>query len=89
VTNGDDITPEGPEDEGVAEPELTTEEVEGARLLGNEGRARLRADGFTDDQIDRWANAYYTTAVGGRDEGDVNGLVAFIAAEQAAGREPN
>jgi hypothetical protein len=84
----DDLTPDMPADEGVDEPELRTVEIEGARLLGNEARARLRADGFDDDEIDAWANAYYVSAAGGADEGDVDGLIAWIAEEQAAGRAP-
>jgi len=84
----DPITPDMPTDDGVAEPELGTLEVEGARLLGNEARARLRKDGFDDDEIDAWADAYYASTADGRDEGDVEGLVAWIAEEQAAGRHP-
>jgi hypothetical protein len=87
--NGDDITPERPDAEGLAEPELTIDEEEGARLLANEARHRLRADGFTDSEILAWAETYYATTADGRDEGDVDGLVAFIAAEQAAGRTPS
>ncbi len=86
MTDGDDITPERPEAEGLTRPELTTEEVEGAHLLANEARARLRADGFTDSEIDGWAITYYTMAPGGRDEGDVDGLIAFIAAEESEGQ---
>jgi hypothetical protein len=88
MSDRDDITPDMPEDEGLTEPELAIEEIEGARLLGNEARARLRADGFTDEEIDAWADTYYAQSANGRDEGDVEGLVAFIAAEQAAGRSP-
>ena len=84
----DDVTPEMPEDEGIIEPELRTEEIEGARLLANEARVRLRADGFDDDEVDAWTRAYYVSTEGGADEGDVDGLVAFIAEEQAAGRTP-
>jgi hypothetical protein len=79
MTDGDDITPERPEAEGLTRPELTIEEVEGAHLLANEARARLRADGFTDAQIDGWAVTYYR--IDG-DEGDVDGLIAFIRAEE-------
>ena len=84
----DHLTPEMPEDEGVVEPELGTLEIEGDRLLANEARARLRADGFDDDEIDAWTRAYYVSSAGGTDEGDVDGLVAWIAEEQAAGRSP-
>ncbi len=85
----DDIVPDNPTDDGVAEPELGTLEVEGARLLGNEARSRLRADGFDDDEIDAWANAYYAAPRDGSDEGDVDGLIAWIHDEQAAGRSPS
>jgi hypothetical protein len=85
---GDDITPETPEAEGLAEPELRIEEIEGARLLANEARGRLRGDGFTDDEIDAWALTFYTRPEGGRDEGSTDDLVTFIQAEQASGRGP-
>jgi hypothetical protein len=84
----DPIIPDMPDDDGVVEPELGTLEVEGARLLGNEARARLRRDGFDDNEIDAWADAYYASVADGRDEGDVDGLVAWIAREQAEGRLP-
>jgi hypothetical protein len=84
----DDIFPESPRSEGLERPELRTVEVEGARLLANDARPRLRADGFTDDQIDAWAITFYTRPEGGRDEGSTEDLVAFIRAEEAAGRGP-
>ena len=37
-----------------------------------------------DDQIDAWVRVYFEQG----HEGSVEGLVAFIAAEQAAGRRP-
>ncbi len=83
----DDVTPDFPQEEGVAEPELPEVDVEGARLLANEARDRLRPDGFTDDEIDAWTRAYFESSFGGQGEGDVDGLVAFIEAEQAAGRD--
>jgi hypothetical protein len=88
MSSRDDITPEGPEAEGLVRPELTIEEVEGAHLLANEARGRLRADGFDDSEIDAWAITYYTLDAGGRDEGAADDLVAFIVAEQAEGRGP-
>ncbi|MFN8038270.1 MAG: hypothetical protein U0Q07_03570 [Acidimicrobiales bacterium] len=85
----DDVTPDFPEEDGVAEPELPEVDVEGARLLANEARDRLRPDGFTDDEIDAWTRSYFESDAGGQGEGDVDGLVAFIEAEQAAGRSPS
>ncbi len=80
----DPVQPDLPEQEGLAEPELPQVDVEGARLLANEARDRLHADGLTDDQIDAWVRVYFEQG----HEGTVEGLVAFIAAEQAAGRTP-
>ena len=85
MSDSDAVTPEPPEAEGLPEPELDIEEIEGDRLLANEARGRLHADGFTDAEIDAWVRAYYTRAVGGRDQGDVEGLLRFIEAEQASG----
>jgi hypothetical protein len=85
MSDSDAINPETPQAEGLVEPELDTDEIEGDRLLANEARGRLRADGFTDTEIDAWVRAYYTQSVGGRDQGDVEGLIRFIEAEQASG----
>jgi len=86
MSDTDGIAPDMPESEGLTEPELRTSEIEGARLLANEARGRLRGEGFTDTEIDAWARTYYARDTDGADEGDVDGLVAFIRAEQAAGR---
>jgi hypothetical protein len=81
-TPDDDVTPEHPEDEGLVEPELPQVDVEGARLLANEARGRLRADGFTDGEVNAWVRVYFEEG----HEGDVDGLVRFIEAQQAKGR---
>lgn len=80
----DAVHPDLPEQDGLAEPELPEVDVEGARLLGNEARGRLHADGFDDEEIDAWVRVYFEQG----HEGSVEGLVSFIAAEQAAGRRP-
>jgi len=84
MSDPDGLTPENPEAEGLVTPELSEEEIEGDRLLANEARGRLRGDGFTDPEIDRWAKAYYTQVEGGVDQGDVEGLIAFIREQQAS-----
>jgi hypothetical protein len=79
----DDLTPERPRAAGVPEevPDAVTA-IEGARILANEARERLRADGFTDAQIDEWADAF----IAERGSGEVEDLVAWIAArEQRSG----
>lgn len=78
----DDLTPELPEDEGLVEPELPQVDVEGARLLANEARGELHARGFDDREVEAWVRVYFEQG----HEGDVDGLLAFIEAEQQAGR---
>lgn len=58
--------PESPEEAGIEE-EVPAElgQIEGARLLGNDARDRLHADGFTDAQIDEWAETYVAENGGG------------------------
>jgi len=80
----DAVQPDRPEEEGLTEPELPEVDIEGARLLANEARDRLHADGFTDDEIDAWVRVYFEQ----EHEGTVDGFVAFIAEQQAAGRRP-
>jgi hypothetical protein len=80
----DPVDPDRPEDEGLGEPELPEVDIEGARLLANEARPRLHTAGFDDDEIDAWVRVYFERG----HEGSVDGLVAFIEAEQAAGRNP-
>jgi hypothetical protein len=71
--------PESPADAHVVE-EVPAElgQIEGARLLGNDARDRLRADGFTDEQIDEWAETYVAENGGG----EVGEFVAWIRAQE-------
>ncbi|MGZ4786494.1 MAG: hypothetical protein ACXV5S_12565 [Acidimicrobiales bacterium] len=85
MSDSDGLNPENPEAEGLTPPELSEEESAGDRLLANAARGRLRADGFTDVEIDRWVKIYYTQAEGGVDQGDVEGLIAFIREQQESG----
>ena len=78
----DDVVPESPRDAGVPVPTARIEDVEPERLLENEARDRLRADGFTDDQILRWAEAYYAEHT----EGDTDDLVNWIRAQEGRAR---
>ncbi len=75
----DNLTPERPLDAGVPEevPEALSA-IEGARILANEARERLRADGFTDDEIDKWAESFITE-VGA---GEVDDLVDWIRRQE-------
>jgi hypothetical protein len=73
-------TPATPEEAGVVEevPELTA--IEGARTLGNEARARLHADGFTDAEIDAWAETF----IAENSSGTADEFVAWIASQEAS-----
>ena len=74
-------TPESPAEAGVVEetPELTA--IEGARTLGNDARERLHADGFSDTQIDAWAETF----IAEESSGTVDQFVAWISEQEAAG----
>lgn len=73
-------TPATPEEAGVVEevPELMA--IEGARMLGNDARQRLHADGFTDAQIDAWAETF----IAEKSSGSVDEFVAWIASQEAS-----
>jgi hypothetical protein len=73
--------PAKPEDVGVPEEIPDLMEIEGARTLGNDARARLHADGFDDAQIDAWAETFIAE-VG---SGTVDEFVAWIAREERGG----
>jgi hypothetical protein len=68
------LKPEHPHQAGVEETEPDFDHFEGAELLANEARPRLRSAGFTDDEIDEWAHTYIST-VG---TGDVFSFIAWI-----------
>ena len=74
-------TPESPSEAGVEEevPELA--QIEGARILGNDARQRLHADGFDDAQIDAWAETF----IAERSSGTVDEFVAWISEQERSG----
>jgi hypothetical protein len=72
---------EFPDEAGVDVPPVSIEKVEPERMLENEVRARLEADGFTDDQILRWVEAYFSD----HDEGEPDEVVAWIRDQESPG----
>lgn len=74
----DEPEPASPEEEGVDSQDPPPMQIEPAHLLANEVRERLRADGFTDEQIDSWAETF--TAEHGA--GDAEDLIAWIAEQE-------
>jgi hypothetical protein len=76
------LQPESPDEAGVDVPPVAMEKVETERLVENEVRARLEADGFTDDQILRWLEAYFAD----HDEGEPDEVVAWIRDQESRSR---
>lgn len=73
-----EIQPEHPHDAGVRERVPDAMQLEGAELLANEARPRLRALGFSDDEIDEWALTYIAL----EHSGDVDGFISWIRREE-------
>jgi hypothetical protein len=74
--------PERPRDAGVPESEpAELGQLEGASLLANDARARLRADGFDDNEIGIWADAF----IAQRGSGSVDEFVEWIARQERPG----
>jgi hypothetical protein len=69
------LDPEAPDQAGVDEEQPDASRVEGARELADQAGPRLRAEGFDDDEIRRWADTY----IAEEGSGDVDGLVRWIA----------
>jgi hypothetical protein len=77
----DDLVPEGPQDAGVGSPGVDISHLEGAHLLAEEVRVRLKGQGFTDDQILDWAKAFLRDQhSGGKSE-----FLAWIETQEHAG----
>jgi hypothetical protein len=72
--NDDDLTPESPEAAGITARTERIEDVEPERMLENEIRGRLEADGFTDSQILKWVEAFFAE----HSEGEPDEVVAWI-----------
>jgi hypothetical protein len=73
-----DLEAESARDEGLPEPEPRIEDVEPIHLLANEARPMLAGEGFTDEQILSWAEAFFAQ----HREGDAHELVAWIRSQQ-------
>ena len=78
-SRGDGLEPEYPDEAGVETPSVPIERVEPERMLENEVRARLESDGFSDDQILRWVEAFFAS----HDEGEAEDVVAWIREQEA------
>jgi hypothetical protein len=74
-----DVEPTRPEAQGVPDASPDPMDLEAARLLANEARPTLHAQGFDDEQIDAWATTY-TARFG---SGDTDRFLAWIETEQS------
>jgi hypothetical protein len=75
----DEPVPESPADAGLPEDDVASiEDVEPIHLLANDARAELEADGFTDAQILKWAEAFFRE----HSEGGVHEFVAWIREQE-------
>lgn len=75
MSDPDALHPAEPEDEGVEEEEPPPMQYEGSRLLANEVRPELRATGFSDHQIDAWAETFIAEF----GDGEAEDLLAWMA----------
>ena len=73
-----DLTPEEPHEAGVPEKVADASREEGARVLADEARGRLKDRGFTDRQIREWAETY----IAEEGSGSVDGLIDWIARQE-------
>ncbi len=72
--------PAHPHDVGVPELHPSLAQIEGAHLLANDARDRLRACGFSDDEILEWALTYIAL----EGSGDVDSFIVWICAKETA-----
>ena len=80
-----ELVDERPPDPAPPDPTLISEEIERARLLGQEARPFLAAEGYTDQRIDELALAFVANDVGrGREE-----FSSWALAQGRLGRDPN
>jgi len=73
-----DLEPEEPHEAGVPERVADPSHEEGARILADEARERLKDRGFTEQQIREWAETY----IAAEGSGSVDGLIAWIADQE-------
>ena len=72
------LEPEAPREAGVPAPEPRTEDVEPARLVENDVRERLCNEGFTDEQILKWVEAFFDSHT----EGSADQVIDWIRQQQ-------
>jgi hypothetical protein len=78
VTEQPDVHPADPREEGVEEKTPRAMQIEPAHLLANDVRAQLRERGFSDEQIDEWADTFIAEF----GSGDATQFLAWIEEQE-------
>jgi hypothetical protein len=73
-----ELEPQAPGEANVSAPSPSIEDEEPARLVENEVRGRLQDEGFTDEQILQWVEAYFKDHT----EGSAEEVVEWIGRRQ-------
>ena len=63
----DELEPTTPSDAGVDPETPDLAQIEAARVLTNDARDRLKSEGFSDEQIRKWAETYVAEEGGSAD----------------------
>jgi hypothetical protein len=78
IDKQDPVTPD-------SAPEPVAPEVESARLLANQARSTLRAEGFSDERVDELASAFIAKDVGTT----IDEFIRWAGLEGQAGPDPD
>jgi hypothetical protein len=70
-----DLEPERPGEAGVPERTPDDSRIEGAHVLASQARPHLEGQGFSEDQIIRWADTF----IAEEGNGDVDRFLDWIA----------
>lgn len=73
-----DIEPQHPEESGVAKKTPELAQIEAGSVLAADAKERLKGRGFSDDQIERWAQTYVAES----GSGDVEAFLQWIEERQ-------
>ena len=74
----DPLEPQAPRDAGVPAPEPKVEDVEPVRLVENDVREQLQGEGFTEEQILKWVEAYFAEHT----QGSADEVIAWIRKQE-------
>jgi hypothetical protein len=74
----ENLEPKPPREAGVPEPEPGIKDVEPVRLVENDVRERLCDEGFTEEQILKWVEAYFDS----HSEGSADEVIEWIKRQE-------